>query len=232
VAKALAQCLTEHGLGKSLGVSRHQLLMDSRVRSTSHNSSKGLAMLTDRPESDFYEPAIKFMQSCFVEGSDPGLCFCPEDKMNQEIIDYAYSSKKVLLCKEDAINLAAKYKIFLKELGGDGGGVIGALASVGLRAAGDDGRVIDLKGIKEIKGIISAGQVLERTDIVRVQDMNGNLLRPDELIDSRDWLRPSLVGGEPVLRVKPGLDANGQPIWIPVERKFKDMIKEKKEYES
>ena len=56
--------------------------------------------------------------------------------MNQAIIEYAYSSKKVLLCKDDAINLAAKYNIFLKELGGDGGGVIGALASVGLRAAG------------------------------------------------------------------------------------------------
>jgi heterodisulfide reductase subunit A2 len=230
VAKALAQCLVDKGLGQSLGVSRHQLLMDSRVRSTSHNSSKGLAMLTDRPETDFYEPAIVFMKSCFVEGSDPGLCFCPEEKMNQEIIEYGYSSKKLLLCKEDAFRLAAKYAVFLRELGGDGGGVIGALASVGLRAAGDDGRVIDLKGIKEIKGVITAGQVLAQTDIVRVQDMQGHLLRDDELIDSRDWLRPSLVGGQPVLRVKPGQDKDGHPIWIPAELKFKDMIKEKKEY--
>ena len=97
VAKGLAKCLAEHGLGKSLGVSRHQLLMDSRVRSTSHNSSKGLAMLTESPEADFYEPAVQYMKGCFVEGSDPGLCFCPEHKMNQEIIDYALSSKKSLV---------------------------------------------------------------------------------------------------------------------------------------
>jgi hypothetical protein len=229
VTKGLARCLEEHGLGRSLGVSRHQLLIDDRIRSTSHNSSKGLAFVTTHPESDFYTPSVNYMQGCFVEGADPGLCFCPADKINREILDYAVSAKKTLLRKEDAIQLAAQHRIFLRELGGDGGGVIGAMASVGLRAGGDDGRLVDLKGIKEIKGIITAGEVLARTDIVRVQDLNGNLLGRDELIDSRDWLRPSLVGGEPVLRVKPGLGPDGQPIWVPAELKFKDMIQEQKE---
>jgi hypothetical protein len=228
VAKGLAQSLVDLGLGKSSGVSRHQLLIDSRVRCTSHNSSKGLAFVTDRAESDFYDPCINFLNNCFVAGSDPGLCICPEDKINREIVDYSRSAKTRLLCKEDAQKLAAGYNIFLRELGGDGGGIIGALASIGLRAAGDDGRIVDLKGIKEIKGLLTAGEVLERTDIVRVQDINGNILNKDELIDSLDWLRPSLVGGEPVLRVKPGVGKDGKPIWIPAELKFKDMVKELK----
>jgi hypothetical protein len=224
VAKGLAQSLVDLGLGKSMGVSRHQLLIDDRVRSTSHNSSKGLAMVTERPEADFYGPATDYMRSCFAAGSDPGLCICPEDRINPEILDYAISAKIELLDKEGALKLAAKYSIFLRELGGDGGGIIGALASIGLRAGGNDGRLVDLRGIKEIKGVISVGEILKRTDIVRVQDINGNRLGEDELVDSLDWLRPSLVGGEPVLRVKPGPGQSGKPVWLGTEKKFKDMI--------
>ena len=44
VARGLAERLESLGLGKSLGVSRHQLLVDNRIRYTSHNSSKGLAL--------------------------------------------------------------------------------------------------------------------------------------------------------------------------------------------
>jgi hypothetical protein len=227
VAKGLAQALVEQCLVKSLGVSRHQLLIDSRVKCTSHNSSKGLALITERPEADLYEPAINYMKSCFVQGSDPGLCICPEEKINQEIIEYALSSKEKLLYKEDAIKLAAKYHIFLRELGGDGGGVIGALASVGLRASGNDGRLVDLRGIKDIQGVITVGEVLQRTDIVRVQDINGNLLEENELIDSLDWLRPSLIDGEPVLRVRSGLNQAGKCTWLGTEKKFKDMVEEK-----
>jgi hypothetical protein len=227
VAKGLAQCLVSLGLCVSMGVSRHQLLIDKRVRCTTHNSSKGLALVTERPESDFYDPAINYMKGCFVEGSDPGLCICPEEKINPEIIDYAVSSKTKLLCKQDPLNLAAKYDIFLKELGGDGGGIIGALASVGLRAGGNDGRLVDLKGIKEIKGLISVAEVLEKTDIIRVQDISGNVLRKEEIIDSRDWLRPSLVDGQPVLKVKSVVNQTGDKVWTSVELKFKDMLKDK-----
>jgi hypothetical protein len=227
VARGLAQALVEQCGVKSLGVSRHQLLIDDRVRCTSHNSSKGLALVTDRPEADLYEPSIHYMKSCFVNGSDPGLCICPEEKITPEIKKYAVSAKEILLSKEDAIELADKYHVFLKELGGDGGGIIGALASVGLRAEGNDGRLVDLQGIKDIKGIITVGDVLEKTGIVRVQDIHGNLLEKTELIDSLDWLRPSMIAGEPVLRVKPGPEKNGKPIWLGTEKKFKDMVKEK-----
>jgi hypothetical protein len=227
IAKGLAERLVNQLGVKSLGVSRHQLLIDSRVRSTSHNSSKGLAIITDRPEADLYEPAIDYMKSVFVEGADPGLCICPADRMDPEIIEYAAKCQTTLMTKEMAIDLAARHAIYLKELGGDGGGVIGALASVGLRAAGNDGRVVDLKGIKEIKGLITVAEVLAQTDIVRVQDTQGNTLGRGEVVDSRDWLRPSLVDGEPVLVVKPSVGSEGQRLWLGTEKKFKDMVKER-----
>jgi hypothetical protein len=44
VARGLAGYLENLGLGKSLGVSRHQLLVHDQIKYTSHNSSKGLAI--------------------------------------------------------------------------------------------------------------------------------------------------------------------------------------------
>ncbi len=221
VAKGLAQSLIKLGLVTSLGVSRHQLLVDDKIRYTSHNSSKGLALKTDRSVAELRQPCIDYMRSCFQPGSDPGLCICPESQINEEILRFGKLASTKILTKADALDLAAKYHIFLVELGGSGEGIIGALASVGLRAGGNDGRLVDLRGIKEIKGEISVGEIIDRTDIIRVQDENGIQLNGNELIDSMDWIRPSLVGGQPVLRVKPGVAQTGKPIWVPSEQKHK-----------
>ena len=221
IAKGLAQSLIKLGLGTSLGVSRHQLLVDDRIRYTSHNSSKGLALKTDRSVEELRQPCIDFMQSCFQPGSDPGLCICADFQINEEILRFGEMASSKILTKADAQDLAAKHHVFLVELGGSGEGIIGALASVGLRAGGNNGRLVDLRGIKEIRGEISVGEILDRTDIIRVQDNNGIELRRNEFIDSLDWIRPSLVGGQPVLRVKPGVARTGKPIWVPSEQKHK-----------
>jgi hypothetical protein len=220
VARGLAGYLENLGLGKSLGVSRHQLLVHDQIKYTSHNSSKGLAIKSSADISDFYEPAIEYMKQIFVQGSDPGLCICPEEKFNREILDYALSTQKIVLHKEEASRLASKYSIFLHEIGGDGGGIIGALAAVGLRAGGNDGRLVDLRGIREITGMISVGNIKKQTDIISVQDTEGRVIPDDDIIDSLDWIKPSLINGQPVLRVKLVVDNTGKQVWQPAEKKF------------
>jgi hypothetical protein len=91
---------------------------------------------------------------------------------------------------------------------------------VGLRAGGNDGRLVDLRGIREIKGLISAGDIKKRTDIVAVQDTDGRLVPDDEIIDSLDWIKPSLIQGQPVLRVKMVIGSTGKQVWQPAEKKF------------
>jgi hypothetical protein len=160
------------------------------------------------------------MKRIFVQGSDPGLCICPEEKFNREILDYALSTQKIVLHKEEASRLASKYSIFLHEIGGDGGGIIGALAAVGLRAGGNDGRLVDLRGIREITGMISVGNIKKQTDIISVQDTEGRVIPDDDIIDSLDWIKPSLINGQPVLRVKLVVDNTGKQVWQPAEKKF------------
>ncbi len=232
VARGLAKYLVERGLATSLGVSRHQLLVNPQIKYTSHNSSKGLAVVTDRPEADFYQPAADYMRSIFVKGSDPGLCICPENKVNQEIIDYAFASQNKVLKKEESIKLAAKYNIFLQELGGDGGGIIGALAAVGLRASGNDGRLVESRGCGDVKGVLTVAQLLERTDIDSVQDIYSRKLDGTAVIDSMDRIKPALLGGKAVLQVRPLFDVSGKQVWKPIDVKYhkkKDKKAEPKE---
>ena len=225
VARGLAKLLTELGLAESLGVSRHQLLVHPQVKYTSHNSSKGIAVKTEHPVSELCQPCISYVESCFVSGSDPGLCICPEDKVTQEILAYGLKAETVLLTKRDALALAAKHDIFLRELGGDGGGVIGALAAVGLRASGNNGRLVDVRGVRDIKGMVSVAEIKQRTDIVSVQDAQGRVFGDEEMIDSLDWIRPSLVGGRAILRVKP-MQKAGMEVWVPAEKRLKQEHKE------
>jgi hypothetical protein len=117
VARGLAKRYVDLGLATSLGVSRHQLLVHPEIKYTSHNSSKGLALISDQPEEAFYQPGIEYLKSIFVAGSDPGLCICPESKINKELLDYAVASQKDVIKKGYAISIAAKYGIFLRELG-------------------------------------------------------------------------------------------------------------------
>jgi len=116
VARGLAKCFTDIGLGTSLGVSRHQLLVDKRIQYTSHNSSKGLAFVTDQDADEFVLPALDYMKTCFLARFRSGLCICSEGKINDEIIQFGQTAVKQVLRKQDAIKLAAKYKVFLKEL--------------------------------------------------------------------------------------------------------------------
>jgi hypothetical protein len=221
VARGLAARLVELGLGESLGVSRHQLLVDPHIKYTSHNSSKGLAIKTDRNVTEFYQPSADYIKGIFQPGSDPGLCIAGEKDVDEEIIQWGKRAVTNVLTMQGAIDLAAKHKIFLKGLGGDSGGVIGALASVGLRAWGNEGRLVDLPGIHEITGLITVADLLARTPIHSVQDTEGKPVAKNEIINSLDWIRPSLVGGRPVLRVSPTTDNAGKKVWLNIEKRSK-----------
>ena len=221
VARGLAARLIELGLGESLGVGRHQLLVDPRVKYTSHNSSKSLAMKTDSDIKEFYEPAAEFIKGISQPGSDPGLCIAAEKDVDEEIETWGKRAKIEVLTMKDAIDMASGHKVFLKGLGGDNGGVIGALASVGLRSWGNEGRLVDLAGINDVKGMITVAELLKATPIEAVQDASGKLIGKNEVIDSKDWMKPSLVGGRPILRVTPSTDSSGKRIWLNMEKRMK-----------
>jgi hypothetical protein len=216
IAREMADRLAEMGLGRSLGVTRHQLLVDPRIPYTSHNSSLCIAFEITRPLAELQQPCVDYLTEHFQEGADPGLCICEAQQVGPDLLRFAQSATSVVLTKKDATDIAERSGIFLRELGGTGGGIIGAVAAVGLRANGDSGRFIGLRGIRDLSGEVSVGKLKETTDIVSVVDEKGHPIDDGEIVDTLGWIRPSLVEGQPVLRVRRG-PASGK--WEGIERK-------------
>jgi hypothetical protein len=227
MARDLADHLVSLSLGNPLGITRHQLLVDERIPYTSHNSSLCIALHSDNRLSEFFQPCIDFLRNNFREGSDPGLCICHPDNLDKEIIRFGLNAQEIVLLKKEAINLAEQYGLFLTELGGTGGGIIGALAAIALRAEGNSGRYVDLPGIRSITGTVTVSELLSRTDIDSVRTEDGTSLAANSLIDSRDWVRPSLVKNKPVLKVRRGISENRKIIWTSVEQREREKTGER-----
>ena len=86
-----------------------------------------------------------------------------------------------------------------------------------LRSTGEDGRFIALRGIRDLEGRLRAGDILARSGVESVEAEDGTVLASTEVVDTRDWVRPALRGGRPVLRVR--RDGGS---WVPAERRSKE----------
>ena len=226
VARDLAEYLEKSGLGRTIGVIRHQLLVDPRIHYTSHNSSKCIEFESEVTLSQLHQAGTKYMKENFQPGSDPGLCTCASDQVTEELVEYGLSAQRDCFLRHRQQALASKLGILLTELGGTGEGIIGALASVGLRAGGNDGRYVQLRGIREIKGQISVGEILKTTAIAAIIDEEGNPVGSKEIIDSHDWIKPNVINGKPVLRIRVSNSGSAVRIWETVEQKHKkDTVK-------
>ena len=120
-----------------LGVTRHQLLVDPRVPCTKNNSCAAIALEAngDVDPSTLLEQVRQWMLDDLQPGSDPGLCVARA--VPAAIAAFGHRAQRQLVTQAEARALAKAHGIPLVGLGGDEGGVIGALAAVGLAAAGD-----------------------------------------------------------------------------------------------
>ncbi len=199
LARDMAKEIEEKGLGEVHGITRHQLLLHEDVPYTSNNGNACLEVWNFKNE--IYEIANEFMKTHFVLGSDPGLCICPKEKVSQEMIQFGKAAQHKVLLKEEAYQIANQNDIFLKELGGTGQGIIGALAGIGLRATGNDGRFIELPGIRDILEKTPVREIIKNTAIEAVIDLQGRKLPNEAVIDPAGWLRPYLKNGVATLIV-------------------------------
>jgi len=87
----------------------------------------------------------------------------------------------------------------LEGLGGTHGGVIGALSAVGLAASGEDGRYIQVGGLRELTGLQPVKALLA-AGIHHVQALDGGEVTEGMVMT--DKLRPARRGGVPVAVVQ------------------------------
>jgi len=199
--RQLANWLAENQLAVPNGITRHQLLVDPQIPYTSHNSSACLSIESD---SAFlvWDACREYLLRESAPGSDAGLCLAPLEFVTEQAIAFGRRAKLEVLTMHEAEQVASKSGIRLAGLTGTGGGIIGALAGVGLRRAGDDGRFLWLPGLRELRGAYPVAQICSMGHIDRVCTLEGADLAPETLVDVGEWVRPVLRGGQATLYVE------------------------------
>ncbi len=203
-ARELAALLQQNNCGKIIGVTRHQLFFNEQIPYTSHNSSACIALDSAEDTSGKIIPiAAQYLIEKAAEGSDAGLCVCAEAKVNTELKEYSVKAKFEVLTMEMARNLAKRCNIFLEGYTGTKQGIIGSLAAVGLHAAGNDGRFLLTKGMREIFGVYTAEEILKITGVEVIKTIGNENLFTFEPVLLTEWWRPVLKDSKAVLFVEP-----------------------------
>lgn len=199
LARRLAAEILDCGLGEPTGVTRHQLYEGPGVPKTSRNSAAAIGIAQAESPAGLFESACDLVERESIPGSDPGIALAPL-RVHLSLLEYAEATQAGLVKQAYARETARLDGVMLSGLSGDHAGVIGALAAVGLRIGGNDGRFVGLRGIREVAGVIRVVDILRRTAIAAVVDeATGAPLSGDAFVDVGDWVRPRLVNGRPVL---------------------------------
>jgi hypothetical protein len=197
-ARMMAERLEECGLAKVKGITRHQLFVHEEIPYTSHNSAACLLVEGEKIEEIIYLCG-RFLMNNSAVGSDAGLCVVPWEMVNPAVVAWGHEAKRVVLTLEDAKALAASSGIYLEGFTGTHGGMIGALAAVGLRKAGNDGRFLMVKGMRKLMGVMSAQEILKETGVedIVTADQTQVPLHSRILLDT--WWRPILRNNKATL---------------------------------
>lgn len=176
---------------------RHQLLFDARIPCTSKNGSASIWLeprdsqrcITDPQLTDLIDRIRRRMQEWHIRGSDPGLCVARD--VSSDVVAFGSRCQREIVTRDEAEQTAARNRLHLEGLGGTCGGMIGALAAVGLAATGNDGRVVvlgewpdDLSGPQPIDRLHARG--------VTVRELETAAPVSEGIVDVGKHLRPNL----------------------------------------
>lgn len=171
-------------------ITRHQLLLDPRINYTSHNSSMCLvAKISKEQKQKALDIALKLLTNKRAKSAEPGIAavFKDDIKDTKGLINFGKNAKNMLLTTKQAFETAREQNVFLKALTPTNG-VIGALAGIGLKLSGDDGKIRGKFKLNEPK--LSVAKLIELPFIEAVLDENFKELAKDEMINLDGALKP------------------------------------------
>lgn len=200
-SREMGRQLTEKGIGKLLGVTRHQLLFDRRIPYTSHNSSACLEVESEKI-NELKDFCAEYLLKESADGSDAGLCIAPYDLVSEKIIDWGKRAKKEIITQEESRKIAKESGVFLEGYTGTKGGIIGSLAAVGLRKGGNDGRFLWINGMRKMIGNFSIAHIKKETGVHDILAVENETLLPETEIFLAEWWRPVLKNNKIVIFVE------------------------------
>jgi hypothetical protein len=186
------------------GVIRQQLLVHEEIPYTSHNSAACVMVdISERGQLELLiERAVQHIQRHSLEGSDPGVCVVAEGQSGlNELIRFGKACTTWVMTQKDAAKAAGG--AHLSGHGGTNDGIIGAAAAVGLTASGWSGRFIEFGRLRDFPDMVSVSE-LERAGILVVSiDREATVPAPADIVLTKAWMRPRLLGNSAVLLAVP-----------------------------
>ncbi len=185
------------------GVTRHQFYLHPDINFSLHNF--GAVVHVDvnvEYVDDIFEIVKEMMQDNFNDGSNPGLAVAHESCISPALVAYGQDAKETVLIPKRAWSLAVNSNIRLECIGGDGSGVIGAMAGIGLASTKNDGRFLQIGQVRELKGPQPVEKLIDAgIDGIFTQDgrsiTNGTVFN-----EGNKPVKPCPVNGEIILFVE------------------------------
>ncbi len=158
-------------------ITRHQFFVHPSIPYTSHNSG-AVICLDDIPPEEY--PRLFGLVTALVRersavGSDPGVALAGSAQIIPALVRFGLDAKDQVLTQDRARAIAGHAGILLEGLGGTEGGVIGALAGIGLAASGSDGRYLQIGSIRDHHGDVEISDLLH-IGIDQVMTVEGRTL--------------------------------------------------------
>ncbi|MBD2775203.1 ABC transporter substrate-binding protein [Iningainema tapete] len=153
LARQLSKEIAEQNLAQTIGITRHQLHLSPEIPYTSHNSSACIMVDTSQELVALTDYCREYLLLHSEEESDVGLCVAAWEQVSPTVQAFGQQAKEIVLTQEQAVRVATVSGIFLFGLTGTKQGIIGALAAVGLRKNGNDGRFIWVPGLYDLSGV-------------------------------------------------------------------------------
>lgn len=185
------------------GAVRQQLPVLEGIPYTSKNSSACVILeLSDADSLDkIIDLAAEHIRENFIEGSDPGLCVVPENSPAiGALMDFGRTASNRIVSQKEAMAVVNGHH--LSGHGGTNDGIIGAAAGVGLTLSGWSGRFIEFNDLRQFHTETTVKSLEDNGIQVLSVDRNAMVPGMDDVVDTRDWVRPRLWGFKPVLPVR------------------------------
>lgn len=222
IAALIAEAISRNGFGVTSFITRHQLLVHPDIPYTSHNSAMCFPADIDGARIDELAAfCCGMLERECADGSDPGLCIAALDRIpnGDELIRFGRRAKSEILTKKEALVLANRLGVHLSEHGGTGLGVIGALAGVGLRLWGNDGRMRgSLKGLRPGE-CWRVGDLLKQAEVEAVRSVDGDAIDENESVLIGEKPKTVMREGASVLLVSAGRTGASEARWETLPRK-------------
>jgi len=214
--------LIDQKIASCNNITRHQLFVHSEIPYTSHNSAMCFELEMSKSQlTELIAYCQKFLEKESAIGSDPGLCVAVKEQITDipALIDYGKRAKIEVLNKHEAYQLAKKLGIHLSEHGGTGQGVIGALAGIGLRLFGNDGRFRGWFNFGDSGDSITVNDLYLFDSIESITSQQGaSLSGITEIILAEDKVKTVLKNHKQTLIVSTLTSAAGSPSWITLSK--------------